>query len=178
MRKPFLTKLWLKEVPHIFLLCFLTFSDGRKSSRRKLDFASDGSMRKSKSVTSKIGTSPKPIRKSESVSGLKSRTLSESQKSRTLSESKKKSRTLSESVPKDPELDPLNPSNLLKRHSVRRDSKLKSLVLSRKFQTFYQIKKAKEEMLGFGMGNQPIFDQIPGKFWISIYICIGFCFET
>ena len=74
-------------------------------------------------------------------------------------DSPSKSRTLSESQ-KPLFLDEMM---LSKRDSVRRDSKLRDLIKSKKFSTFYELKKAREEIHGFGMeDNQPIFDHLPG----------------
>ena len=92
--------------------------------------------RKSKSVSGKVNKSPKLTRKALSMAEQREEKLAN--------------------------LNPLDETNLMKRGSVRRDSKLRQLVMSRKFQTFYQLREAREEMLGFGMRNQPIFDHIPG----------------
>ena len=92
--------------------------------------------RKSKSVSGKVNKSPKLTRKALSMAEQREEKLAN--------------------------LNPLDETNLMKRGSVRRDSKLRQLVMSRKFQTFYQLREAREEMLGFGMHNQPIFDHIPG----------------
>ena len=93
--------------------------------------------RKSKSVGGKVNKSPKLTRKAQSMAQA--------------SEEKKIN------------LNPMDEARLMKRDSVRRDSKLRSLVMSRKFQSFYQLREAKEEAMGFGMRNQPIFDHIPGN---------------
>ena len=93
--------------------------------------------RKSKSVSGKVNKSPKLTRKALSMAQA--------------------------IEDKATHLNPLDESKLMKRDSVRRDSKLRQLVMSRKFQTFYQLREAREDMLGFGMHNQPIFDHIPGN---------------
>ena len=93
--------------------------------------------RKSKSVSGKVNKSPKLTRKALSMAEQREEKLAN--------------------------LNPLDETNLMKRGSVRRDSKLRQLVMSRKFQTFYQLREAREDMLGFGMHNQPIFDHIPGN---------------
>ena len=99
-------------------------------------FHTDTMNRKSKSVSGKVNKSPKLTRKALSMAEQREEKLAN--------------------------LNPLDETNLMKRGSVRRDSKLRQLVMSRKFQTFYQLREAREEMLGFGMRNQPIFDHIPG----------------
>ena len=95
------------------------------------------------------------MRKSKSVSG---KTTNKSPKLT------RKALSMAQALEDKPaHLNPLDKSNLMKRDSVRRDSKLRQLVMSRKFQTFYQLREAREDMLGFGMHNQPIFDHIPGN---------------
>ena len=133
-------------------------ADGPSSPRRKLksESAASEGMKKSKSISSKMAKGGGErgmgdegggaLRKSQSVvdppdSPTKSRTLSESQKPLFLDE-----------------------MMLSKRDSVRRDSKLRDLIKSKKFSTFYELKKAREEIHGFGMeDNQPIFDHLPGN---------------